>query len=252
MAHFSRRNVLLGAVAAAVPGASSSPAAPLKVQYTTGAHTVPLQQYAMFDDDTFRDLDTWILPHPHPFRAIGGESGRPAPDVIVLGDYMTGNWPESDHAPMEKFLESGKGLVVLHHSVGDNQNWPWWYESVLGGALVQQAAMQKRINKHSSLKQWPHQRITPVGDHPIIRNIHPFLLSRDELFTDMWFSPKAIVLLRSDDPDLANQGAVAWLGVHPKARVVCFQSGHTDWVNQDPTYRRVVHNMILWAGGRLS
>jgi len=206
----------------------------------------------MFDDEMFQDLDTWVRPHPHPFNEINGAPGRPGPDVLVLGDYMTGNWPEADHPPVEKFLEGGKGLVVLHHSVGDNQNWPWWYESVLGGALVQQAAMQARINHHSSLKQWPHQRITPVGDHPIVRNVHPFLLARDELFTDMWFSPKATVLLRSDDPDLANNGAIAWLGVHPKARVVCFQAGHTDWVNQDPIYRRIVHNMILWAGGRLS
>jgi hypothetical protein len=252
MVHFSRRHVLLGAAAAALPAGASAAPAPLRVQYTTGAHTVPLQQYAMFDDDTFRDLDTWILPHPHPFKDINGTAGQPGPDVIVLGDYMTGNWPDADHAPMEKYLNSGKGLVVLHHSVGDNQNWPWWYEGVLGGALVQQAAMQQRINKHSALKQWPHQRVTPVADHPIVRDVRPFLLARDELFTDMWFSPKTTVLLRSDDPDLANNGAIAWLGVHPKARVVCFQAGHTDWVNQDPTYRHIVHNMILWAGGRLA
>lgn len=226
-------------------------AAPLRVQYTTGSHTVPIQQYAMFDDARFRDLDVWVRPHPHAFDAINGAPGRPGPDVVVLGDYLTGDWPEGDKTLMRKYLDSGKGLVVLHHSVGDNQLWPYWFQEVLGGGLVQREEMQEWTKHHSGLRQFPRQHISPVGDHPIVRNIHPFLLPRDELFTDMWFSPKAVTLLRSDDRNLTNNGAIAWLGVHPKARVVCFQAGHTDWVNMDPNYQKVVHNMILWAGGRL-
>lgn len=252
MANASRRELLVGAAGIALHRTSFSALPPLRVQYTTGGHTVPLQQYAMFDDDTFRDLDTWVVPHPRAFDEISGGSDYPAMDVVVLGDYLTANWPETDQQHMRQYVESGKGLVVLHHSVGDNQNWPWWYENVLGGALVQQAAMQQRLGHHSSLKQWPRQRISPVGDHPIVRDLHPFLLPRDELFTDMWFSPTATILLRSDDPDLANNGAIAWVGVHPKTRVVCLQPGHTDWVNQDPIYRHIVHNMILWAGRRLA
>jgi hypothetical protein len=226
--------------------------APLRVQFTTGSHTVPLQQYAMFDEERFRDFDTWVLPHPHPFDAINGTPGHPGPDVVVLGDYLTGNWPDTDRAPMQKFLDAGKGLVVLHHAVGDNQVWPEWFQQVLGGGLVQRAEMQQWTGHHSALRQFPRQHITPVGDHPIVRNIRPFLMPRDELFTDMWFSPKITVLLRSDDPNLSNNGTIGWLGVHSKARVVCFQAGHTDVVNADPNFRKIVHNMILWAGGRLS
>jgi hypothetical protein len=252
MSDVSRRTLMAAAAVAVLPKPSVSAAAPLRVQYTTGSHTVPLAQYAMFEDELFRDLDTWVYPHPHPFDGISGTPGHPGPDVIVLGDYETTNWPETDRPPMQKYLDSGKGLVVLHHSVGDNQNWPYWYEQVMGGALIQTSEAQEHTGHHSSLKQFPHQRLTPVGDHPIVRNIQPFLLPRDELFTDMWFSPKITELLRSDDPNLSNKGTIAWVGVHPKARVVCFQAGHTDWVNNDPRYHKVVHNMILWAGGRLT
>jgi hypothetical protein len=134
--------------------------------------------------------------------------------------------------------------------VGDNQDWAWWYEEVLGGALIQRDFPGKL---RSGLKQFPRQRLSPVGDHPIVRNIQPFTLPPDELFYNMWFSPKMTPLLRSNDPDLANvNGVIAWVGVHPKARVVCFQSGHTDFVNGHPMYRKIVHNMILWAGRRLS
>jgi hypothetical protein len=248
MSNVSRRGFLGSAlVAGALPTPSFSAQPPLRVQYTTGSHTVAMQQYTMFDDELFRDLDTWVYPHPKAFDGLNAANG---PEVLVLGDYLTGNWPDSDRPPFQKFLDAGKGLVVLHHSVGDNQEWPWFYEEVTGGELIQRQLPGKLL---SGLKQWPRQRLSPVGDHPIVRGMQPFQMPRDELFYNMWFSPKITVLLRSDDPDLANvNGTIAWVGVHPKARVVCFQCGHTDIVNNDPRYRHIVHNMILWAGRRLT
>jgi type 1 glutamine amidotransferase len=219
----------------------------LRVQYTTGGHFVPLQQYEMFEDPLFQDLESWIRPHPHPFGDLNGPNG---PDVLVLGDYVNSSWPEEDRPHVQRFLEAGKGLVVLHHSVGDNQTWPWWYREVLGGALIQR---EIEGMPRAGMKQFPLQRITPVGDHPIVRGIRPFTMPRDELYYKMWYLPNIQVLLRSDDPALADvHGTIAWLGVHPKARVVCFKSGHTDVVNADPRFRKIVHNMIVWAGGKLS
>jgi type 1 glutamine amidotransferase len=246
MHRIARRTFLASAITSAAL-AQTRTRAPLRVQYTTGSHTVPLQQYAMFDDDSFRDLDTWVVPHP---RAFDNLDKAGAPDVVVLGDYLTTNWPEADRPHMQRYLDSGRGLVVLHHAVGDNQDWPWWYEQVTGGELIQRDMPGKL---RSGLKQFPRQKLSPVGDHPIVRNIQAFTLPPDELFYNMWFSPKVTVLLRSDDADLQNvNGTIAWIGIHPKARVVCFQSGHTDLVNTHPTYRKIVHNMILWAGGRLA
>jgi hypothetical protein len=50
------------------------------------------------------------------------------------------------------------------------------------------------------LKQFPIQTITPVGTHPIVQGIQPFQLPWDDTFPNMWISPKATVLLESDDP----------------------------------------------------
>ncbi len=44
----------------------------LRVQFTTGGHTSPLQMYAMFESPLFRDLDTVVLPHPNAFDGVGG------------------------------------------------------------------------------------------------------------------------------------------------------------------------------------
>jgi type 1 glutamine amidotransferase len=239
------------ALAAPVRALAQAPAAAgsrLRVQYTTGGHTVPLVQYEMFDDPLFADLDTWIRPFPHPFSTANDAGG---PDVIVLGSYLTNGYPDDDRAQITKYLDAGKGLVVLHHAVGENQTWPFWYENVMGGALIQREIPGM---PRSGLRQFPKQKISPAMDHPITRGVKPFILPPDELFYNMWISPKAQVLFRSDDSAMAqpNNGAIGWLGTHPKARVVCFQCGHTDQVNNDPRYRHVVHNMILWAGKKLN
>jgi hypothetical protein len=257
MSNWSRRDFLEAALVTAAVSpiidaarlhAAQAPARGprLKVQFTPGGHTSPLQMYAMFTDATFQDLDTTVLPHPRAFDTVGSAN---APDVIVTNDWITGGWPEADRAKMVKHLDAGKGVVVLHHAVGtNNDQWPWWSEEVIGCYLYNPNV--PGMKTQARLKQFVRQTVSPVGNHPIVRGIEPFVLPWDETFPNMWISPKSTVLFVSDDPSF-NNPALGWVGPHPKARVVCFQPGHTRDVSQDPNYRHVVHNMILWAGGKL-
>jgi hypothetical protein len=206
--------------------------------------------YAMFEEPLFRDLETTVRPHPNAFRDLSGSGGRPGPDVVVTCDWITGGWPEADRPYMLKYLDAGKGLIVLHHAVGtNNDEWPWWSENVTGVMLWNPGV--PGMKTQSRLKQWPRQTLRPVGNHPIVRGIEPFQLPWDETFPNMWLSPKITPLIESDDSDFV-QPTVGWVGLHPKGRVVCFEPGHTRYATADPMFRKVIHNMILWAGGRLS
>ena len=251
---FSRRQFVGAALGAPLAARANAAAAAqrtsrnnrLKVQFTPGGHTSPLQMYAMFVDPLFDDVDTTVLPHPRAFDSVEGPDG---PDVIVTNDWITGGWPEADRNKMVKHLDAGKGVVVLHHAVGTNNDaWPWWSEEAIGCYLYNPNV--PGMKTQGRLKQFVRQTVTPVGNHPIVSGIAPFTLPWDETFPNMWISPKATVLFVSDDPSF-NNPALGWVGPHPRARVVCFQPGHTRHVCQDPTYRQVVHNMILWAGRRL-
>jgi len=254
MVNFSRRSFMaLGAAAAAAPASSvaspqqSSSAGALRVQFTPGGHTSPLEMYAMFEDPLFRDCATTVFPHPNAFSGLSEPSG---PDVVVTNDWITGGWSEADRQRMVKYLDTGKGLVVLHHAVGTNNNeWPWFSEEVTGVMLWNPD--NPAMKTQSRLKQFVRQTLSPVGSHPITKGIEPFELPWDETFPNMWLSPKITPVIESDDPHYA-QPTVGWVGVHPKARVACLSPGHTRFACADPMYRRVVHNMILWAGGRLS
>ena len=127
MSDCSRRNFLGAALAAAalpklvldaaaVPIPQAGRNGRLRVQFTTGGHTAPLQLYAMFETPLFQDMHTMVLPHPNAFRDLSQV------DVVVTNDWITDGWSQEDRDLMVKYLDAGKGLVVLHHAVGTNNN----------------------------------------------------------------------------------------------------------------------------------
>jgi type 1 glutamine amidotransferase len=55
--------------------------------------------------------------------------------------------------------------------------------------------------------------------------------------------------LRTKDP--TSDGPVAWISPYKKSRVVVIQLGHDEQAHLDANYQKLVHNAILWSGGRL-
>jgi type 1 glutamine amidotransferase len=207
----------------------------IRVLLVTGGHDHDVEFYSVFDDDGIR---TVVDPHP----AVLGSDIRKRADVLVLYDMMRG-LDEKRRANLRNFVESGKGVVALHHAIGDNVDWPWWYEAVVGGRYL----FEPVNGKASSYRHDEEQTIRVALDHPVTKGLGTFRLL-DETYKDLWISPKAKVLLRSDNP--TSDGPVAWIGPSEQSRVVYIQLGHDRNAHLHPTYQRLVKNAIHWAGGR--
>jgi type 1 glutamine amidotransferase len=165
-------------------------------------------------------------------------------DVIVMYDFSR-DLTEAGKKNLRNFVESGKGIVVLHHALLNYQAWPWWYEEVVGGSY----RLQKQGDVASSTYK-ADQKIfaAPDGEHPITRGIKPFQVV-DETYKHMWISGRARPLLITDNPN--GDRFLAWVGPCTTSRVVAIQMGHGPTVFSDPAYRTLVHNAILWSAGRL-
>ncbi len=204
----------------------------VKVLVVTGGHDYDVEFYSAFDD---AGIKTVVDPHPAIF---GGDIRRRA-DVLMLYD-MIKTLEEKRRANLRAFVESGKGVVVLHHAIGDNVDWPWWYEEVVGGRYL----FDQFNGKQSSYRHDEDQLITPVGKHPITAGIEPFRI-HDETYKDLWISPRVNVILKSDNP--TSDGPVAWISPYEKARVVYLQLGHDRNANLNPNWQRLVRNAVRWA-----
>ena len=159
-----------------------------------------------------------LEPADYPWEPSGGRP-HPGYDVLVLNDQT--NFSESQRTDVRQALDAGRGLVVLHHALGDNQDWPWWYEEVTGGQFV---LADRGAVRRSTTTRVASLAVTPAGRHPILRHIPLHLDQRAGLQ-----GPVAIAEDHTGAPDVAarqrRHGGVGGRasdgagGLHPTRRV---------------------------------
>jgi len=210
----------------------------IRVLLVTGGHDHDPDLYSVFTGVPYLRVN--VNPHPTAFN----RDLRKPYDVIVLYDLVQ-EIPEAQRTNLRAFLESGKGLVVLHHAVADYNRWEWWWRDVVGGKY--------QIEKDgefaaSSFHHDQEIRAWGVADHPILRGVGPLHLI-DETYKGVWLSPKIQPLLRTDHP-LAD-GVLAWVGPYEKSRVVVILLGHDRQAHHDPGFQQLVRNAVRWTAGRM-
>lgn len=202
-------------------------------------------------------------PADYPWDPSGGR-GDPGFDVLILNDQL--EWTAASPDPIvasgsstmpsrpsltqreciQKGVSAGKGFVVFHHALGDNNTWPWWYQQVTGGLLVldDRAGLPRtQISKGVSFD------VRPVGDHPVLSGVQPFSVEGETTFKQMWQGSDIVPLLETGSG--SSDRVIAWIGPSKTSRVLCIQPGASASTCRNPNFRRLVRNAILWSAGRL-
>ncbi len=211
----------------------------LRVLVVAGGHDHETSFYGLFDG--YKDLG-WVAVSDS--KLAFEKDIRSKYDVIVMYDF-TRDMEDKEKQNLRDFVESNKGIVVLHHGILDYQKWPWWYEEVVGGRYRLQA---EGDIPSSSVKFGQEHLITPVENHPITAGIAPFHVT-DETYRGLFISPKITPLLTTTNR--TSDSVVGWIGPCTTSRVVFIQLGHDHSPFRHPSYRALVHNSILWTAGRL-
>lgn len=204
----------------------------------TGGHSHEISFYDVFRDDT--DFEITVNPHPSAYQ----DDFRSNCDVLVLYDLADTN-SSSERQHLEEFLEAGRGVVVLHHALANNQHWPWWYEEVVGGRylLAPEGDLPASTYKHDQALT-----IHSVMKHPITDSIGVFDIV-DEVYNQVSLSPRIQVLLETNHP--LSEKPVAWICPYRRSRVVYIQLGHGREAHANAAYRKLVRNAVEWAASRL-
>jgi type 1 glutamine amidotransferase len=219
-------------------GSTKPKQAPLRILVVTGGHDYEASFYTLFEGQA--DL---IWTHAATSKAAFASDIRRTCDVLVLYD-MSAELEEKGRANLRDFLESGKGVVVLHHAIADYPSWSWWSKEVVGGKylLKEEGGMPASTYKHDE-----ELFVRPAAQHPIVSGIGPMHLW-DETYKGMWISPDVQVLLKTDNP--TSDGPVAWISPYQKSRVVYVQLGHDSAAYRYSAYRTLVRNAIFWTAGK--
>jgi hypothetical protein len=145
-------------------------------------------------------------------------------------------------------LQSGIGIVALHHTLAAHENWPE-YAKIIGGKyhVKDHTVNGKTIAKSNFLHDQDIHVKVADRDHPIVRGLKDFVI-HDETYRDYDTDPMAKVLLTTNnstsDPELA------WVTSYGNSRVFYLQLGHGPDAYEHPTYRQLVARGIRWSAGR--
>jgi type 1 glutamine amidotransferase len=211
---------------------------PVRALLLTGGHEHDVAFYTLFLGD--RDLGR--LPVDSAANAFQKDL-RGKYDVLIMYDF-TRDLDDAARKNLRDFVESGKGVVVLHHALLNYQDWAWWSEEVVGGRY---RLKREGASPSSGVKDGVEFKVKLASAHPVLAGLGSFQIT-DEAYKNMYLSPRIQPLLVTDNP--ASDSTLAWIGPCTTARVVAIQLGHGPSAFAHPTYRALVHNAILWAARR--
>lgn len=211
----------------------------VRVLLVSGGHDHETSLYGAFEG--WRDVAVNVDPHPVAFRS----DMRKKYDVIVLYDTMQrSGLPEKHLQNLRDFIESGKGLIILHHAIADFQDWEWWWKDVVGGRYVLTAEPGYPASKYLHDVELV---VTPQSGHPITKGLTQMRLF-DETYKGVWRHPGTQVLLTAEHP--TSDVEIGWVSPYAKSRVVYLQPGHGRESHEQPWFRKLMHQSILWTAGR--
>ena len=211
--------------------------APLRLLVVTGGHDYPTSFYTVFEQDGL----AWD--HATSNEDAFKKDLRGRYDALVLYDGSSTISPEAQ-THFREFVESGGGLVVVHHAIISYQDSDW-FRDLVGGRyfLAPQGDHQPSTYLHDV-----DMNVRVVTPHPITRGV---TLTRihDETYKGMWIAPTSTVLLATDND--TSDGPLAWVSAYKPARVVYIQLGHGTEAHRDAGDRALVRNALLWVSKRL-
>jgi hypothetical protein len=238
--------VVAGLLAQPAAGQEPAKAGKIRVLLTVGGHGYEVKPFdAVFDSMPDVQWKKVELPKEAGLLKPGLEKDY---DVIVMYDMCPGITPGQRKA-FVALLESGIGVVSMHHNIGAHQDWPE-FRSIIGGKFFTKPGEIDGVKYKVS--PWDHDQEVKVAvvdkDHPITKGVEDFQI-HDETYGGYWVNPKARLLLKTDHPK--NQpGPIGWVTRYGKSRVFYLMLGHDGKAYANPAYRQIVHQGILWAARR--
>ncbi|MDR1406737.1 MAG: ThuA domain-containing protein [Tannerella sp.] len=181
--------------------------------------------------------------HPDAYARLKAEAVA-AYDAVLLYD-MPAEIPAEAQADFVAMLEHGKGLVVLHHAFCSYDSWPE-YTRIAGGRY-------HHFEWSKDGETYPPSRFThdvtfdvEVADrnHPVTKGVSDFRIT-DETYAGTEILPTVHPLLSTAEP--SSNSLLAWAHTYGHARVVTLTPGHDRHTWENPAFRTLLSQAILWV-----
>lgn len=162
-------------------------------------------------------------------------------DVVL---YYNMSLPKlAEENPVRKYLEeklgnTKQGIILLHHALLSFPKWDLWTK--VSGVKVRcedgvfQYHQNETVNEHIM-----------DASHPITEGIKDFtLVDETYIIGEPDEEGNKILVTTNNAQSIKN---IAWTRTYKNSRVFCYASGHDNKAYENETFRKLIHNAILWA-----
>ncbi len=161
-------------------------------------------------------------------------------DVWILVSSTGTMFDEETRASLQKFVQSGKGVVGVHAAADSEYDWPW-YNQMMGAYFLAHPAQQTL-------------RLEVVDqDHPATWHLPSSWLWTDELYEFRNINPDLNVLLKADESTYkvakgnGDNHPMAWYHEFDGGRVFYTALGHVDTAWEDDDFMQHLYGGIWYA-----
>jgi type 1 glutamine amidotransferase len=221
---------------------SNSEGKKISLLILTGGHE--FEREAFFNlFDAYSDISYQEVIHPEANDIYLNGMAEKA-DVLVFYDMMQ-EISDDQMAAMEALLERGKPCLFLHHALASYQDRPE-YEKIIGGKYI----LSEDSTKAGSTYRHDVEIAIQIKDanHPITETLQNFTI-HDEVYGAFKVCENSVPLLTTDHSE--SGPVIAWTNTYGNSHIVYIQPGHDHHGYENPQYRRLVHQALLWLAGKI-
>jgi len=221
----------------------SNPANPVRILVITGGHGYKVEQFNEMLNSMGPEVTWQVAELPGAYEMFKSEN-RNKYDVLVFY-HMWQKITDEQANTFAGCIKSGKPVVALHHSICAFDDWPEYW-NIIGG---------KYFHKETTFNGKAYQPCSYIHDlnfnvkvtspkHPVTKGVSDFPIF-DETYKGYYVADNVTPLLTTDEP--SSTPTIGWAKTYGKSRIVVLQSGHDVPTFENPNFRKLLKQAIVWV-----
>ena len=222
---------------------ADTPSKPIRILVITGGHGYKVEEFNRMLASMEPQIAYQIVELPSAFEMFKPEN-RDKYDVLVfyhMWQTITGEQAKN----FADCIRQGKPVVALHHSICAFDDWPEYW-NIIGG---------KYFHKPTTFKGREYAACSYIHDlhfdvkisdkkHPVTKGLNDFQIF-DETYKGYYVEDGVTPLLTTDEP--SSTPTIGWAKEYGKSRIVVLQSGHDVPTFENPNFRKLLKQAIVWV-----
>jgi len=190
--------------------------------------------------DSFPDCDCYVQPLD---LFVQDEDNRDKYHTVL---YYNIHWDQpAQDSHVRRYFEndvgsSQQGIILLHHALLNFQKWDLYTE--ISGLRLRGADGLFKYTQNQTVDE----HIVDSG-HPITDGIQDFSIVDETYTIGEPDEPGNQILITTDNATSIKK--IAWTRSFKNSKVFCYASGHDNNAYGHESFRKIVHNGILWTAG---